>query len=62
MNTKVNDERPGSACNAQVSIKFLQGSYSIESMDNDSGYVVVNFNLEDMVNNYNTWNHLTALE
>ena len=27
-------------------------------MDSDTDHVVVNLKLEDMINNYNTWNHL----
>ena len=45
--------------NAQESTKFLQISYSIESIDSDSDCVITNFNLED-IDNYNTWNHLTV--
>ena len=46
-------------CNAQGSTKHLQRTYSIESMDNDTDCVVASLNLE-VLNNYNTWNHLTV--
>ena len=75
MNTKVNNERPGSIyempsrtkspikikqCNAQGSTKPLQRAYCIESMDCDRDRVVVSVNFEEVLNNYNTWNHLIA--
>ena len=47
-------------CNAQGLTKYLQRSYSIESMDSDTESIVANLNLEDITNNYNTWNHLTV--
>ena len=69
MNTKVNKERPGSTFkmpsrtespirtklyNAQGSTKPLQRTYSIESMNSDTVYVVASFNLEEIITNYNT--------
>ena len=86
MNTKVKNERPGSAfkmlstkfhtttptsttkspirnnkqCNAQGSTKPLQRTYCRASMDSDSDRVVASLNLEEIVNNYNTCNHLTV--
>ena len=69
MNTKVNNERPGSTfkmasriklpirikpCNALESTKPLQRTYSIESMDSDTYRVVASLNLEELLNNYNT--------
>ena len=48
-------------CNAQESTKPLQRTYSIESMDSDTDRVVANLNLEEILNNYNTWNYLTHL-
>ena len=47
-------------CNAQGSTKSLQRSYSIEGMDSDTDRIVINVNLEDIINNHNTWNHLTV--
>ena len=62
MNTKVNNEKPGSAfkmpsrkkspirankqSNAQGSTKPQQRTYSIESMDSDTDHVVASLNLE----------------
>ena len=75
MNTKANKERPGSTSkipsttkspirtkqsNAQGSTKLLQRTYSIESMDSDTDRVVASLNLEEIIKNYNTWNHLTV--
>ena len=72
INTKVNNERPGSTFkmpsktklliriklyNVQESTKPLQRSYSIESIDCDTDCIVTSLNLE-VLNNYNTWNHL----
>ena len=70
MNTKVKNEKPGSAfkmssrtkssirinkhCNAQRSTKPLLRTYSIESMDSDADCVVASLNLEEVLNNYNT--------
>ena len=68
MNTKVNKERPGGTFkmlrtklpirikqyNAQGSTKPLQRTYSIESMDSDTDYVVASLNVEEIINNYNT--------
>ena len=66
MNTKVNNERPGSAfkmpsrtksairikqCNAQGSTEPLQRTYC---MDSDTDRVVASLNLEEIINNYNT--------
>ena len=48
-------------CNAQGSTKSLQRSYSIESMDSDTDRIVANFKLVDIINNFNTWNHLLLL-
>ena len=68
MNTKVNNERPRTTfkilsraespirikqCNARESTKPLQRTYSIESMDSDTDCIVVSFNLEEVLNNYN---------
>ena len=75
MNTKVNKERPGSKfkmpsttkspirtkqSNAQGSRKSLQRTYCMESMDSDTDRVVASLNLEEIIKNYNTWNHLTV--
>ena len=46
--------------NAQWSIKSLQRSYCIKSMDSKTDGVVTNVNLEDTRNYYKTWNHLTG--
>ena len=46
--------------NAQGSTKPLQRTYSIESMDSDTACVVAGLNLKEIINNYNTWNHLTV--
>ena len=74
MNTKVNKEKPGSTFkissttkspittkqfNSQQPTKPLQKTYSIESMDSDTDRVVARLNLEEIIKNYNTWNHLT---
>ena len=74
MNIKVNKERPGSTfkmpsttkspirtkqSNAQPSTKPLQRTYSIESMDCNTDCVIARLNLEEIIKNYNTWNHLT---
>ena len=68
MNPKVNKERPGSTfkmpsrtkqCNAQGSIKPLQRTYSIESMDSDTDRIVASLNLEEIINNLNIRNQLT---
>ena len=74
MNTKVNKEKPGTTfkipsttklpirikqCNAQGSTKPLRRTYSIESMDSDTGHIVASLKFEEILNNYNTWNHLT---
>ena len=42
--------------NAQRSTKPLQRAYSIESMDGDTDHIVTSLNLEEALNNYNTWN------
>ena len=75
MNTKVNKERPGSTfkmlsttkspittkpSNSQQPTKPLQRTYSIESMDSDTDRVVASLNLEEIIKNYNSWNHLTV--
>ena len=49
-------------CKVQGLTKSLHRSYSIESMDSDTDCIIVNLNLEDIINNYNTWNHLTVSE
>ena len=69
MNTKVNNERPGSTfkiplkirslirikqCNVQGSTKPQQRTYSIESMDSDTYRIVASLNLEEVLNNDNT--------
>ena len=41
-------------CNAQGSTKPVQRTYSIESMDSDTDHIVAGFNLEEVLNNYNT--------
>ena len=73
MNTNVNNERPESTFkmplrtkspkkikqdNAQESTKPLQRTKSIESMDSESECIVASPNLEEVLNYYNTWNHL----
>ena len=73
MNIKVNKERPGSPfkmssrtkspikirlCHVQGTTKPLQRTYSIESMDSDTDRIVTI--VEEIINNYNTWNHLTV--
>ena len=73
MNTKVTKERPGSTfkipsttkspittkpSNSQLPTKPLQRTYSVESMDSDIDLVVSSLNLEEMIKNYNTLNHL----
>ena len=75
MNTKVNKERQGSTfkipsttkspirtkqSNSQQPTKPLQRTYSIESMDSDTDRVVASLDLEEIIKNYNTWNHLTV--
>ena len=74
MNTKVNKEKPGSTfkmpsttkspitkpSNSQPPAKPLQRTYSIESMDNDTDRVVASLNLDEIIKNYDTWNHFTA--
>ena len=40
--------------------KPLPRTYSIESMDNDTDPIIASLNLEEIINNYNTWNHLTV--
>ena len=47
-------------CNALGSTKSLQRTYSIESMDSDTDCVVACLDLEEIMNNYNTWKHLTV--
>ena len=37
-----------------------QSTYSIESMESDTDRVVASLNLEEIIKNYNTWNHLTV--
>ena len=74
MNTKMNNEKPGRTfkmasrtkspirikqCNDQGSTKPLWRNYSIESMDSDTDSIVASFNVEEILNNYNTCNHLT---
>ena len=69
MNTKVNNERPGSTfkmssrtkspirikqCNDQGSTKPQRRTYCIESMDSDTDRIVASLNLENLLNNYNT--------
>ena len=75
MNTKGNKERPGSTfkipsttkspittkpSNSQQPTKPLQRTYSIESMDSVTDRVVDSLNLEEIIKNYNTWNHLSV--
>ena len=45
-------------CNAKGSKKTQQRSDCIESMDRDIDRIVVNLNLEEIIDNYITWNHL----
>ena len=45
-------------CNAQGSTKPLQRTYITESMESDTDHIVASLNLEEIINNYNTWNHL----
>ena len=67
INSKVNKERPGSTfkmpsrikspirikqCNSQGSTKTLKRTYKIESINR----IVASLNLEEIINNYNTWN------
>ena len=40
--------------------KKKQRTYSIESMDNDTDRVIASLNLEEELNDYNTWKHLTV--
>ena len=47
-------------CNALGSTKPLQRTYSIESMDSNTDHIVASLNLEEVLNNYNTWNYLTV--
>ena len=87
MNTKVNNERPGSTfklpstefhtitstlrtnlpirmnkqCKAQGSTKPLQRTSCIESMDSDTDCIVANLNLDEILNNYNTWKLKSSL-
>ena len=84
MNTKMNNERPGSIfklfstkfytvpsisatkssirtnkqCNAQGSTKSLQRTYNIEIMDSDTDHIFANLNLEEIINDYNSSNHV----
>ena len=51
--------RTNKQCNAHGSTKSLQRFYSIECMNCDTDLIVTNLNLEDMINNYDIWNHLT---
>ena len=44
-------------CNAQELTKSLHRSYSIKS---NTDCIVVNLNLEDIINNYNNFNHLNV--
>ena len=75
MNSKVNKERLGSTfkipsttkspittkpSNSQPPTKPLQRTYSIESMDCDTDRLVASLNLEEIIKDYNTWNHLTV--
>ena len=46
--------------NSQPPTKPLQRTYSIESMDSDTDHVVASLNLEEIIKNYNTCNHLTV--
>ena len=45
-------------CNAQGSTKPLWRTCSIESMASDTDCIVASLNLEEVLNNYNTWNYL----
>ena len=47
-------------CNAQGSTKHLQRTYRLESMDSDTNHQFTSLNLEEIINNYNIWNHLTV--
>ena len=38
----------------------LRRIYSIESMDSDTDHIIASLNLEEVLNNYNTWNYLTV--
>ena len=75
MNTKVNKKGPGSTfkmlsrtkvpirpeqSNSQGSTKPLQRTYSIKSINSDTDHIFAIPNLEEIINNYNTWNHLTV--
>ena len=42
------------------STKHLQRTYSIESMDSDTDHIVACINREEVLNNDNTWHHLTV--
>ena len=69
VNTKVNKERPGTTfnipsttkspirikqSNVQQPTKFLQRTYSVESIDSDRDRVVARLNLVKILKNYNT--------
>ena len=73
MNTKRKNEKPVSTfkmpsgtksairikhCNAQESTKLLRRTFSIESIDSDTDRIVASLNLEEVLNDYNTWNYL----
>ena len=75
MNTKVNKERPGSTfkissttkspittkpSNSQQPTKLLQRTYSIEGVDSDTDRLVASLDREEIIKNYNTWNHITV--
>ena len=75
INSKMKNKKPGSTFkmpprtkspiwikhrNAQRSTKPLQRTYSIESMDSDTDRAVASLNLEEVLNNYCTWNYLTV--
>ena len=74
MNTKVNKERPGSTFKIPSTTKSpitTEASNSqppkknackgrIESMDSDTDRLVASLNLEEIIKNYNTWNHLNC--
>ena len=74
MNTEVNLENPGSTFkmpsrtvaykNQTIQCSEINKTptkdYSIESMDSNTNRVVASLNLEDIIKNYNTWNHLTV--
>ena len=75
MNTQMKNEKPGSTfkmpsrtkspiwikhCNTQGSTKPLRKTYNIESMDSDTDHVVTSLNLEEVLNNFNTWNYSTV--